>query len=94
MLSTLLFLSVSTAGNQLPRVSEITFPEMHRYIYREFRRVKEAAKQEEKLVVAGEVAEEKELVLTDVKVINDDGEKSSGVEPEDTKEDGETEQQI
>ncbi|CAL8109150.1 unnamed protein product [Orchesella dallaii] len=70
VLSTLLFLSVATSGNQLPRVQNITFPEMHRYNYRETRRVKREEKRGQ--LPIDELPEEKELVLTDVKVINEE----------------------
>lgn len=71
-LSTLLFLSVTTAGNHLPRVETITFPEMHRYYYREASRVKREQRcRKTSSIVADEIADDKELVLTDVKVINE-----------------------
>ena len=46
---------------------------MHRYFYREHRRLKNEQKlNKQSSIVADEIAEEKELVLTDVKVISEE----------------------
>ncbi|CAG7699408.1 unnamed protein product [Allacma fusca] len=69
VLSTLLFLSVSASGEQFPRVTNFSFPELHRYEYLERRRLNRINRnmQDEALH-----PEEKELVLKDIKVIGDE----------------------
>lgn len=66
---------------------------MHRYIYRENRRIKGIDKLENKAGHDGDIAEEKELVLTDVKVIREDGEETTTaqVESKESNENEETE---
>jgi len=86
VLSTILFLSMTAMGGNLPRVEKITFPEMHRYEYLETLRINRP--EQPPRDTTDEIAEEKELVLKEVKVIM---EETPGEKKEEKATNGQTE---
>ncbi|OXA55896.1 urea transporter 2 isoform X2 [Folsomia candida] len=79
VLSTFIFLQMSATGDNLVRVLNITSPEMHRREYLHNIRIN-SPDQGNRRDTTDEIAEEKELVLKEVKVIMEEAPKDNGEE--------------